>query len=108
VRCVAVGVLTMSVITWGIRQVPDTKTAYGSATLNSFRILRMGIGSALFVSIMTIVRDSVKDSKETELFGINVDFLSVAILSLLFGIFGCECNLFSKCKEIKDIEISSI
>jgi hypothetical protein len=108
VRCVAVGVLTMSVITWGIRQVPDTKTAYGSATLNSFRILRMGIGSALFVSIMTIVRDSVKDSKETELFGINVDFLSVAILSLLFGIFGCEYNLFSKCKEIKDIEISSI
>ncbi|KAL6633079.1 major facilitator superfamily domain-containing protein [Neocallimastix sp. 'constans'] len=101
VRCVAVGVLTMSVITWGIRQVPDTKTAYGSATLNSFRILRMGIGSALFVSIMTIVRDSVKDSKETELFGINVDFLSVAILILKFHQFKRKEKLF---KEADDIE----
>jgi len=110
VRCIAVGVLTMPVITWGMRQVPDVKTADGSATLNSFRILSMGIGSALFVSIMTTVRDYVKDHKEEpELFGINVVFLSMAFLSfiiLLFGIFGCESKFLSSCKGNKDAKNS--
>lgn len=104
VRCVAVGVLTMPVITWGMRQVPDEKTADGSATLNSFRILSMGIGSALFVSMMTTVRDFVKDSKEEpELFGINVVFLGMAMISfvvLLFGIFGCESKFFLKNNKV--------
>jgi EmrB/QacA subfamily drug resistance transporter len=111
-RSAALGVLTMPVFTWGMRKVPESRTADGSATLNSFRILSMGVGSALFVSIMTNVRDYVRGKKENpDLYGINVVFLGMAILSfivLLFGIFGCENQYFWKIggKKGKDIKNS--
>jgi len=111
-RCLALGVITMPAITWSMKKVPESKTADGTATQNSFRILSMGIGTALFVSIMTTVSNFVKDSKpEPDLFGIRIVFLCMAIISviiLLFGVFACESKFLSKRKERKIITKNSI
>jgi len=93
-RSIALGVMTMPVITWAMSKIPASKTTDGSATINSFRIVSGAIGTALFVSIMTTVSDMVQGRhEEPQLFGINVAFLVMAAISfviLLFGIFGCE------------------
>ncbi|ORX57899.1 MFS general substrate transporter [Piromyces finnis] len=98
-RCLAMGVITMPVITWGMKGVPEHKTADGTATQNAFRILSMSIGTALFVSIMSMVSDTVKETNPyPDLFGIKVVFLCMAIISviiLLFGIFANEHNFIS-------------
>jgi len=94
IRCISLGVIYMPVITWAMSKIPASKTTDGSATINSFRIVSGAIGTALFVSIMTMVQNMVKDSKpEPQLYGINIVFLVMAGISfiiLLFGIFGCK------------------
>ncbi|KAL6588427.1 MFS general substrate transporter [Neocallimastix sp. 'constans'] len=104
-RCIALGVITMPVITWGMSKIPASKTTDGSATINSFRIVSGAIGTALFVSVMTTVANAVKDTKnEPQLFGINIVFLIMAVLSfiiLLFGIFGCESRSVHKKNKSK-------
>ncbi|ORX78982.1 major facilitator superfamily transporter permease, partial [Anaeromyces robustus] len=94
IRCLCISLLNMPIITWGMSKIPASKTTDGSATINSFRIVSGSVGTALFVSVMTYIENLVKDSKpEPQLYGINVVFLSMALISfiiLLFGIFGCE------------------
>jgi len=99
-RCLALGVITMPALTWSMKKVPEEKTADGTATQNSFRILSMGIGTALFVSIMTMVSDKVKNTKpQPDLYGIRIVFLCMAIISFIilsFGIFAGESKFLSK------------
>jgi len=94
IRCLSIALLNMPIITWAMSKIPASKTTDGSATINALRIVSGSIGTALFVSVMTSVEKIVKDYKpEPQLYGINVVFLSMALISfiiLLLGIFGCE------------------
>ncbi|ORX41323.1 MFS general substrate transporter [Piromyces finnis] len=103
-RCFAIGGLLMPLVTWGMTDIPKTKASDATALLNSVRSIGGAIGSALFVSIMTTVSNSVKGKKENpDMFGFNVVFLTMtglAIILSLLGIFGCK-------KETKKSTISS-
>ncbi|ORX87586.1 MFS family major facilitator transporter [Anaeromyces robustus] len=92
-RCLALGLIFTPLITWGMTNIPKTKTSDATALLNSIRNLGGAIGSALFVSIMTGVANTIGKTKENpEMFGFNFVFLIMAILSvilLFFGIYEC-------------------
>jgi len=95
-RCFAMGILLMPVVTWGMTDIPSYKASDATALLNSIRSIGGAIGSALFISIMTAVAKMVQNKKENpEMYGFNVVFLSMTVLSIilfLLGIFGCKDN----------------
>ncbi|ORX42209.1 MFS general substrate transporter [Piromyces finnis] len=90
-RCFAFGILLMPIITWGMVDVPNTKASDATAFFNSLRYIGGAMGSALFVSIMTIVADNVKTKKDNpEMYGFNIVFLFMtgfSVILLLLGIF---------------------
>jgi len=97
-RCLAIGAVLMPVVTWGMSDIPKTKTSDATALLNSIRAIAGAIGSALFVSIMTAVANSVRGKKKNpEMFGFNVVFLTMTILSVIILIFG----IVSKKESVK-------
>jgi len=99
-RCTSFASLLMPLVTWAMKDIPKTKASDATALFNSIRSIGGAIGSALFISIMTKVADAVADTKENpRMFGINIVFLIMSILSLLvllLGIFGCKERLIPK------------
>jgi len=93
-RCIAFASLLMPLVTWAMKDIPKTKASDATALYNSIRFIGGAVGSALFISIMTKVANAVADTKENpRMFGINIVFLVMSILSLLvllLGIFGCK------------------
>ncbi|KAG4103632.1 lincomycin resistance protein LmrB [Neocallimastix lanati (nom. inval.)] len=63
-RCLALGLIFTPILTWGMTNIPKTKTSDATALLNSIRNLGGAIGSALFVSIMTGVAKTIGSEKE--------------------------------------------
>ncbi|ORX41778.1 MFS general substrate transporter [Anaeromyces robustus] len=99
-RCLACGSILMPLVTWAMKDIPKMKTSDATALYNSIRFIAGAVGSALFISVMTKIANGVRGSKENpEMYGINVVFLIMSILSgllLLIGIFGCKDSLFKK------------
>lgn len=58
VRCVSIGCLMMTLVTWGISGIEAENTAHGTALLTSLRTISGSIGSAVFVAIMTVVSEN--------------------------------------------------
>jgi len=106
IRCFSIGIVIMPFYTWAMADIPKLKTSDATALFNSIRFIGSAIGTALFVSIMTKVTDAVNKTKEyPQMFGINIAFLSMSILSvimILMGIFGCKHRNTKKGEEKKN------
>jgi len=88
-RCFAFGLLIMPLVTWSMKKVSEIKTPDATALLNSIRYVGNAIGTAIFISITTMVANAVKDTKESpEMFGINISFLIMTLISIIVLIFG--------------------
>lgn len=81
IRNVSIGCLLMPLLTWGTSYVEKTKVADASSLLTSLRTVAGAIGSAVFVSIMTVVAvGSVTTYRdEAAMHGLNVSFACMAI-----------------------------
>jgi len=105
-RCLSFGSLLMPLVTWAMKDIPKTKASDATALFNSIRFIGGAVGSALFISIMTKVANAVVDTKENpKMYGINIVFLIMSILSviiLLLGIFACKQSPTKK--NVKDQE----
>jgi hypothetical protein len=85
VRCVSIGCLLMPFVTWGTSSVERGKTAHATALLTSLRTISGAIGSATFVSIMTVVAGASmeKYGNTAPMHGLNVTFAAMASVSLI-------------------------
>ncbi|OUM64077.1 hypothetical protein PIROE2DRAFT_9242 [Piromyces sp. E2] len=108
-RCIAFASLLMPLVTWAMKDIPKTKASDATALYNSIRFIGGAVGSALFISVMTKVANAVADKKENpRMFGINIVFLVMSILSLIvliLGIFGCKEKPIPKKIDINQEEI---
>ncbi len=99
IRCVAIGLMLMPLITWGTTSAGKAHMADASAMLSSLRTIGGAIGTAVFVGISTAVANRVggivSGSGETasataQMRGMNIAYLVMAGTSaamLLIGIF---------------------
>lgn len=95
IRCVSIGCLMMPLVTWGTSFIEKDKTAHATALLTSLRTIAGAIGSAVFVSIMTVVAESSASAygDSAGIHGLNVTFIAMAFSSfvlLLISIFGVK------------------
>lgn len=92
IRNISIGCLMMPLLTWGTSYVEKSKVADGSSLITSLRTVSGSIGSAVFVSIMTVVTAaSAADYGDgAAMHGLNIAFLSMggcAAVMLLIAIF---------------------
>lgn len=83
IRNVSIGCLMMPIITWGNSDIGQDKVPHGTALLASLRTVSGTIGSAVFVSIMTVVAASSAPRYGTaaQIHGLNVAYLAMAAAS---------------------------
>ena len=91
-RNVSIGALMMPLLTWGVSFVEEKKVADASSLLTSLRTVAGSIGSAVFVSVMTVVAagSAAAYGAAAEIHGLNVAFASMSggsIAMLLLAIF---------------------
>lgn len=94
---IAVGCILMPIVTWGTSSISANSTAHATALLTTLRTIAGAIGSAVFVTIMTVVaRHSVKlYGSNADMYGFNTAFGVMAlagVILLLFAIFGVKQN----------------
>lgn len=82
IRSVSIGCLMMPLVTWGVSNINSKLTAHGTALLTSLRTVAGAIGSAVFVSIMTI---TTKLNTTTLKENANIHGLNMAFLAMAFG-----------------------
>jgi len=106
-RCIALATLMMPLVTWAMKDIPKYKASDATALYNSIRFVGGAIGSALVVSIMTKVANTIgKDKESPRMYGINVVFLIMAILSviiLIVGFFGCRQPFIQRKGKVDNI-----
>lgn len=88
IRCIAIGCLMMPIITWGTHGLSKNSTAHATALLTSLRTIAGALGTAVFVSIMTVVANHSAASygDNAQMHGLNVTFAAMSLASavLLF------------------------
>eukprot|EP00833_Pecoramyces_ruminatium_P012893 jgi/Orpsp1_1/1186925/evm.model.d7180000054146.1 len=83
-RSFAFGILLMPLVTWSMKKIPKVKTSDATALFNSIRYVGNAVGTAIFISIITMIANAVRDTKESpEMYGINISFLIMAIISVV-------------------------
>lgn len=89
-RTTAIGCLMMPLVTWGTEKIGFQMTAHGTALLTSLRTVAGAVGTAVFVGIMTAVRESSVDryGDAAGVHGINVTFFWMAAVSALLVLIG--------------------
>ena len=85
VRMTALGLLLMPLVTWGAENVSSELTPHATAIITSLRTTSGAIGSAVFVSIMTVVSEnSVKTyGSGASMHGVNIAFLMMGLASVV-------------------------
>lgn len=82
IRSVSIGCLMMPLVTWGVSNINSELTAHGTALLTSLRTVAGAIGSAVFVSIMTV---TTKLTATTLKGNASIHGLNMAFLAMAFG-----------------------
>lgn len=77
-RMLAIGLMMMSLVTWGMAGINKELTAHGSAIITSLRTIAGAVSSAVFVSIMTSAGHGVLSTH-----GVNVAFTALTAISAI-------------------------
>lgn len=80
IRQAGIGMMMMTTVTWGMSKLPASAISDGTAIISSLRTVAGAIGSAVFVSIMSLMGENGKSSM---LSGFRVAFAGVTLLSLV-------------------------
>ena len=80
-RSLGIAMANMPINTWGINQLPNSMIAHGNAINNTARQIGGSIGTAILVTVMTIVATSwVSPGAAATMNGINAAFLCSSFL----------------------------
>jgi len=81
-RSIAIGCMMMPFVTWGMSGLDEEYTSHGTALLTSLRTVAGSFGSAIFVSLVSMVA-----AVSTQSTGINIAFLGLTIIGVVeFGL----------------------
>ena len=87
VRSVAIGCLMMPLVTWGMSRLSPEHTADGTSMITSLRTIAGSIGSAVFVSVMTLASQISADIR-----GMCAAFLCLTALAAAEIIIALFCT----------------
>ena len=93
IRCIAIGCLMMPLVSWGLKGINKEYTAHGTALLTSLRTIAGSVGSAVFVSIMTISakNSEVNYGQIAPMHGLNVTFAIMSAFTMIFVFIAVFC-----------------
>jgi EmrB/QacA subfamily drug resistance transporter len=78
-RSLGIAMVNMPVNTWGINQLPNSLIAHGNAINNTARQVGGSIGTAILVTVMTIVSAAwISPGAEATTLGVNAAFLGAS------------------------------
>ena len=82
VRMIGLSLVNMPINTWGINALENRVIAHGTAIANTFRQVAGSLGTAVLITVMSIVVASSIDpaSIPAQIHGINVAYLGAAIM----------------------------
>ena len=101
VRALGIGMLLMTLVTWGMRNVSPELTGDGTALITSLRTVAGAMGTALFVSLLTARADI--DS----IAGVNRSFLWISVMCgvlMLLAVFRIGQKQENSKKESKNTD----
>lgn len=78
-RSIAIGLLMMPAVTWGMSTLQKQDTADGTSLITSLRTIAGAFGGALFMSIMTLCTWGTETADM--IYGVNIAFLGMGVLS---------------------------
>ncbi|MCC0694192.1 MDR family MFS transporter [Clostridioides sp. ES-S-0048-02] len=101
IRLIAIGLIMMPIVTWGMSVLGEKNIAHGTALLTSLRTIAGAIGSAVFVAVMTTatVTSRGMTNATANVFGMDVAFICisiVAVVQLLVAFFFIERKSLKK------------
>ncbi|MCK0473124.1 MDR family MFS transporter [Halalkalibacter sp. APA_J-10(15)] len=85
IRMFGLSMVMMPVATAALNQIPKRLIPHGAAMDNTMKMIASSVGTALLVSVMTTTKESVSSNagiSNPDIFGANVSFLLLAILTL--------------------------
>ena len=86
VRSLGMSFLNMPLNTWALNALDNNIIAHGTALGNTFRQVSGSLGTAVLITVMSIVSSANADelgANEAMLFGIDVTFGVAAVLSFI-------------------------
>ncbi|MCR1902073.1 MDR family MFS transporter [Ligilactobacillus apodemi] len=90
-RSVAIGCLMMPFVTWGTSGLTPKQTAHGTALLTSLRTIAGAIGSAVFVSVMSVASQASQlTGVNANMFGLHIAFISMAVIAIILVLLGVK------------------
>lgn len=95
VRMVSLAMVMMPMTTLAINQLPNHLIAHGTAMNNTFRQMAGAIGTALFITLMS-VSSNPSDGIEGIIHGVNVTFMVAAAISFVALILSAKLSDDSK------------
>lgn len=95
VRMVSLAMVMMPMTTLAINQLPSHLIAHGTAMNNTFRQMAGAIGTALFITLMS-VSSNPSDGIEGIIHGVNVTFMVAAAISFVALILSAKLSDDSK------------
>ena len=93
ITCIAIGCLMMPLVSWGLKGIKKEYTAHGTALLTSLRTISGSVGSAVFVSIMTITAQNsvVNYGQIAPMHGLNVTFAVMSVFTIILVFIAVFC-----------------
>lgn len=84
-RLIAISLIMMPIVTWGMSTMDEKYTSHGTALLTSLRTIAGAIGSAVFVAIMTSATGVTGGSGNATAnsFGIDAAFIGISAVAVL-------------------------
>ena len=90
IRCAAVAMLMMPLLTWGVSTLDKQDIASGQSLITSLRTISGALGSTIFMSLEAILEDSIGIMAAMQICYVGMTF--VGVLVLVTAITARRCN----------------
>ena len=84
-RLIAISLIMMPIVTWGMSTLDSKYTSHGTALLTSLRTISGAIGSAVFVAVMSYATRITSGSASVTAneMGINASFIGITVVAVI-------------------------
>ena len=80
IRCAAVAMLMMPLLTWGVSTLDKQDIASGQSLITSLRTISGALGSTIFMSLEAILEDSIGIMAAMQICYVGMTFVGVLVL----------------------------
>ncbi|BDH63044.1 putative MFS-type transporter YcnB [Lysinibacillus sp. PLM2] len=107
IRMFGLSMVMMPIATAALNQLPNRLIPHGAAMDNTMRQIAASVGTAILVTVMTTSEESAasRGVLNADIYGANVAFIVVAVLSLIGLIISC---FIKDKKQVKEVQINKV